>query len=63
MAKLELKLETQTKKASSKRPTSLITRIPTDVRDSLDLKLDDTLIWEVYQEDEEKFIKMYKKQD
>lgn len=63
MAKLELKLETQTKKASSKRPKSLITRIPTEIRDSLNISLNDTLIWEVYEENTEKYIKIYKKED
>lgn len=58
---LLLKDEVKLQMASSKRPKSLKTRIPISIRDKLDLKKDDTLIMELYSENGEKYVKMYKK--
>ena len=43
------------------RPKSLRVAIPTTIRELLDLTKDDTLIWEVYQENGNKYAKVYKK--
>lgn len=57
---LLIKTIVEVKSASSKRPTSLITRIPPTIRDILGIKKDDPLIWEVYSNNGEKYIKIRK---
>ena len=61
---LIIKDEVKIQTASSKRPKSLKTRIPPSIRDKLDLKKDDTLIMELYENSDngEKYVKMYKKE-
>ena len=60
---LIIKDEVKIQTASSQRPKSLKTRIPPSIRDKLDLKKDDTLIMELYENSDngEKYVKMYKK--
>ena len=49
--------------ASSKRPTSLVTRIPPEIKQIMDIEKGTVLTWELLIEDGEKFIKIYKKRD
>ena len=54
------RLEKQVKARSKDRPKSLLLLIPAIVRDLMDLKLNDTLIIEVVEE-EKRYLKIYKK--
>lgn len=58
---LQLRLETTINKQSNARPKSLILRIPAKVRDILELEPDTQVILDIYQDEKEKYLKMYKK--
>lgn len=52
--------KTKLSKISKDRPKSLKTGIPTQIRDILELKQGDYLIWELYQEKGKKYAKISK---
>ena len=58
---LQLRLETKINSQSKARPQSLVLRMPAKVRDILELQPNDKIILDVYQENEKKYLKLYKK--
>lgn len=56
-----IKMDIEVKSASSKRPTSLITRIPPAIKKVMDIEKGTVLTWEVLIDDGKKFVKIYKK--
>ena len=57
------RLEKQVKSRSKDRPKSLLLLIPAMVRDLMDLKVNDTLILDIVEENNKRYMKIYKKQD
>lgn len=57
------KIDIEVRGASSKRPTSLVTRIPPEIKQIMDIKKGTILTWELLIKDGEKYIKIYKKRD
>lgn len=60
---LVARLEKKVKYRSKDRKKSLLLLIPAMVRDILELKHDDKVILDIIIENEEKYVKIYKKQD
>lgn len=58
-----LKMDIEVKSASSKRPTSLITRIPPEIKKIMDIEKGTILTWKVMIEDGKKYIEICKKTD
>ena len=55
--------ETKVRYRSKSRPKSLLLLIPALVRDLLELEYNDTVIMDVCIENDEKFVKIFKKQE
>ncbi len=60
---LVARLNKKVKYRSKDRPKSLLLLIPAMVRDILELKYDDEVVLDVIVENDEKYVKIYKKQD
>jgi len=58
-----LQKDIQLKYVSKSRPKSLILRIPASIRDILELKYDDTVTLEACMDENQKYLKVYKKLD